>query len=156
MLGLEHGSDAVVADLASGTDFYSRDVAPFVDTVYGVDVQAAMHEHHREAGVAANVELVTAGVDSLPFDDGDLDGTFSTMTHHEYADAETLAELARVIRSDGSLVTVDWSPTGDGEDGPPMDERFGPNEAASQLEDAGFTVDHVHDRSETFAVVARQ
>lgn len=63
------------------------------------------------------------------------------MTHHEYADAEALAELARVVRPDGRLVTVDWSATGDGEDGPPVDERFGPEEVASQLERAGFTVD---------------
>ncbi|WP_394328203.1 hypothetical protein [Natronorubrum texcoconense] len=66
---------------------------------------------------------------------------FPTMTHHEYADAEALAELARVVRPDGRLVTVDWSATGDGEDGPPVDERFGPEEVASQLERAGFTVD---------------
>ncbi|ELY39205.1 class I SAM-dependent methyltransferase [Natronorubrum tibetense] len=156
MLGLDRGSDAVVADLGSGTGFYSRDVAPFVDTLYGVDVQAAMHERHREEGVTANVELLTTGVDSLPFDDDELDAAFSTMTHHEYATDETMAELARVIRPGGRLVTVDWSATGDGEDGPPVDERFGPDDVSDQLEDAGFTVERVHDRPETLAVVARR
>ena len=156
MLGFGLESDAVVADLGSGTGFYSRDVAPFVDTLYGVDVQAAMHERHREEGLAANVKLVTAGIDSLPFEDGELDGAFSTMTHHEYATDETMAELARVIRPGGRLVTVDWSATGNGEDGPPVDERFGPDEVASPLETASFIVDRVHDRPETLAVVARR
>ncbi|SFC09181.1 Methyltransferase domain-containing protein [Halobiforma haloterrestris] len=153
---LDPEADDVVADLGSGTGFYSRDVAPFVGTLYAVDVQEEMHEYHREAGLAENVELVAAGVATLPFDDDELDGAFSTMTHHEYADDETLAELARAIRPGGRLVTVDWSATGDGEDGPPVEERFGPDEVVAQLERAGFTVERVHDRPETLAVVGRR
>ncbi len=149
-------AEDIVADLGSGTGFYSRDVAPFVETVYAVDLQEEMHEYHREEGVAENVELVTAGIDSLPFEDDELDGAFSTMTHHEYATDETMAELARVIRPNGRLVTVDWSADGTGEDGPSMDERFGVDAVGSHLEDAGFTVERVHDRPETLAVVARR
>ncbi len=48
MLDLE--SDFVVADLGSGTGFYSREVAPFAETLYAVDVQEEMHEYHREVG----------------------------------------------------------------------------------------------------------
>ena len=146
----------VVADLGSGTGFYSRDVAPFVDTLYGVDLQEEMHEYHREVGVATGVELVTAGIDSLPFDDDELDGAFSTMTHHEYATDETMAELARVIRSDGRLVTVDWSADGAGEEGHPIDERFGVDAVVEQLERAGFSIEQARDRPETLAVVARR
>ncbi|WP_049926007.1 class I SAM-dependent methyltransferase [Halopiger goleimassiliensis] len=149
-------SDAVVADLGSGTGFYSRDVAPCVGTLYAVDVQAAMHERHREAGIPANVEPVTAGIDALPFEDDELDAAFSTMSHHEYAADETMAELARVIRPDGRLVTVDWSADGAGEDGPPIDERFGVDEVVSHLEGAGFAVERAHDRPETLAVLARR
>ncbi|ADD07249.1 putative S-adenosylmethionine-dependent methyltransferase (plasmid) [Natrialba magadii ATCC 43099] len=149
-------ADDVVADLGSGTGFYSRDVAPFVDTVYAVDLQEEMHEYHRTEGLAPNVTLVTAGVDSLPFEDDELDGAFSTMTHHEYATDETMAELARVIRPGGRLVTVDWSGAGTGDDGPSMDERFSPDEVVGQLEDAGFSLERVHDRPETLAVVVRR
>ncbi|WP_306057942.1 class I SAM-dependent methyltransferase [Natronococcus wangiae] len=80
--------DDVVADLGSGTGFYTDDVAPFVDAVYAVDVQSAMHDRYREKGAPANVEFVTTEVSSLPFDDDRLDGAFSTMTHHEYASVE--------------------------------------------------------------------
>ncbi|THE64244.1 class I SAM-dependent methyltransferase [Salinadaptatus halalkaliphilus] len=154
MLALE--PDATVADLGSGTGFYSREVAPFVDTLYAVDIQAEMHDRHRKEGVANNVELLTSGIGSLPFDDGQLDGAFSTMTHHEYATDETMAELARVIRPGGRLVTIDWSAAGTGKDGPSMDERFGPDEVAAQLEGAGFTPERVHDRPETLAIVANR
>ncbi len=151
---LNPSPDATVADLGSGTGFYTEEVAPFAETVYAVDVQSEMHDHHREKGVAKNVELVEADVTALPFDDGELDAAFSTMTHHEYATGEAIQELARTIGSGGRLVTVDWSATGTGEDGPPIDERFAPEEVVEQLEATGFTVERVHDRPETLAVVA--
>ena len=153
---LPTGPEAVVADLGSGTGFYTDDVAPFVGRLYAVDVQEAMHDRYREHGVPETVELVTAEVSSLPFDADELDGAFSTMTHHEYASEAALAELAHVIRSGGRLVTVDWSADGAGESGPPTDERFSPSEATDQLEEAGFTVEDVQNRPETFRIVARR
>ncbi|WP_290818655.1 class I SAM-dependent methyltransferase [Halovivax sp.] len=153
---LPTGPETVVADLGSGTGFYSDDVAPFVGTLYAVDVQEAMHDRYREAGVPENVRLVTAEVSSLPFEDDALDGAFSTMTHHEYASEVAFDELARVIRPDGRLVTVDWSADGAGESGPSVDERFSKTEAVEHLETAGFTVEASRDRPETFLLVARR
>ncbi len=153
---LNFESDAVVADLGSGTGFYTREVAPFVDTIYAVDVQSAMHDKFRQRDSPANVEFVTAGISSLPFADGHLDSAFSTMTHHEYADPRSFAELARVIRPGGTLVTVDWSADGDGADGPPLTERYGATDASAQLEAAGFELESVRMRPETFILVARR
>lgn len=154
MLALE--SDAVVADLGSGTGFYADDVAPFAGTLYAVDVQEEMHQKYREKGLPENVEPVTAGIESLPFDDDHLDGAYSTMTHHEYASEDAFAELARVIRPDGRLVTVDWSADGTGEDGPPTDERFSLEDATADLEAAGFEVETADNRPETFVTVAER
>ncbi|WP_408960072.1 class I SAM-dependent methyltransferase [Natrinema sp. 74] len=158
---LEPSADGVVADLGSGTGFYADDVAPFVDTLYAVDVQPAMHDYYREKGVPDAVEFVTAEVSSLPFDDGHLDGAYSTMTHHEYAspaadgaDDGALAELARVIRPGGRLVTVDWSADGEGDDGPPVEERFSLADATAGLEAAGFEIERARERPETIAIVA--
>jgi ubiquinone/menaquinone biosynthesis C-methylase UbiE len=151
---LDLDDDETVADLGSGTGFYTDDVAPFADAVYAVDVQGEMHDVYREKGVPANVETVTAEVADLPFDDGALDAAFSTMTYHEYATDEALAELARVVPSGGRVVTVDWSARGRGEDGPPIDERFDAAAATEAFEAAGFDVTVATERPETFLVVA--
>ncbi|WP_434521671.1 class I SAM-dependent methyltransferase [Halorubrum sp. AS12] len=144
----------VVADLGSGTGFYTDDVAARVETVYGVDVQPEIHDRYREKGTPANVELVASDVADLPFADDELDGAFSTMTYHEFASPDAIAEIARVLREDGRLVVFDWSADGDGDHGPPVDERFTAGDARDALVDAGFDVARAETRTETFALVA--
>jgi ubiquinone/menaquinone biosynthesis C-methylase UbiE len=144
-----------VADLGSGTGFYTDDVAPSAGTVYAVDVQAEMHEFYRDKGVPEAVELVTAAVEDLPFPDDHLDAAVSTMTFHEFATPSALAEVARVLTPGGRLAIADWTATGRGEDGPPLSERFDAAAAAAMLADAGFEVDSVDDRRETFVLRAR-
>jgi ubiquinone/menaquinone biosynthesis C-methylase UbiE len=144
----------VVADLGSGTGFYTDEVAPFVGTCHAVDVQAGMHERYREKGAPANVRFVTAEVADLPFGDGALDGAFSTMTYHEFATPGALAELRRALTAGARFVVVDWTGEGSGDEGPPLDERFDADEAAERLADAGFDVRAARGRPETFLVVA--
>ncbi|WP_224269117.1 class I SAM-dependent methyltransferase [Haloprofundus salinisoli] len=146
--------EMTVADLGSGTGFYTDDVAPHVGHLYAVDVQEAMHDIYREKGFPETVETVVADVASLPFDDGALDAAFSTMTYHEFAGEASLAELSRVLRPGGRFVVVDWTATGAGTAGPPTDERYSVGEAASALENAGFSVDRAESRTETFLCVA--
>ncbi len=145
----------VVADLGSGTGFYTDDVAPHAGTVYAVDVQAPMHELYREKGVPENVELVESDVADLPLGAGELDAAVSTMTFHEFADADAIGEIARVVRTGGRLAVFDWSADGNGASGPPVDERYGATEAVAMLEAAGFEVVHETTRTETFVIVAR-
>ncbi|MEZ3142512.1 class I SAM-dependent methyltransferase [Halobaculum sp. MBLA0143] len=143
-----------VADLGSGTGFYTDTVADRVDHCYAVDVQSAMHDHYREKGLPETVEPVTAEVADLPFPDDTLDAAFSTMTFHEFASEAALAELARVVAPGGRVVTVDWSRHGAGEAGPPRDERFGAGEAATFQSDAGLRLRTATERDETFLTVA--
>jgi ubiquinone/menaquinone biosynthesis C-methylase UbiE len=148
---LAPADDATVADLGSGTGFYTDDVAPHVGTVYAVDVQPAMHDRYESKGLPQNVETVTAAVDDLPLADDSLDAAFSTMTYHEFSGEAAVAELARVLRPGGRLVTVDWSRGGDGTGGPPVAERHDLGHAVSALSEGGFTIDHAVSRTETFA-----
>jgi len=151
---LELTGSETVADLGSGTGFYTDDVAPYAERVYAVDIQSEMHEFYREKGVPEGVELVTSSIEELPFDDDELDGAVSTMTYHEFASESSLAELVRVLRPGGRLVVADWSADGEGESGPPVDERYSASEAAEALEKAGFEIDTEQSRVETFVVVA--
>jgi ubiquinone/menaquinone biosynthesis C-methylase UbiE len=145
-----------VADLGSGTGFYTDDVAPYAATVHAVDVQSEMHEIYREKGAPDNVAFVTAEVADLPFDDDALDGAFSTMTYHEFATDGALAELARVVRPGGLVGIADWSAEGEGEAGPPRSERFAASDAREAFSAAGFTVERADERRETFVLRARR
>ncbi|MFB6256713.1 MAG: class I SAM-dependent methyltransferase [Haloplanus sp.] len=144
-----------LADLGSGTGFYTDDLAPHVGTVYAVDIQATMHEHYREKGLPGAVEPVEADAADLPFGAGDLDAAFSTMTFHEFAGATALAEVARVLRPGGRLITVDWDHDGAGDAGPPRDETYALDDVVALQTDAGFVVDRAERRPETFVTVAR-
>jgi len=148
-------ADDRIADLGSGTGFYTRELAPFAGRVDAVDVQPEMHDAFRERGVPENVSLVTADVSDLPFADGALDGAFSTMTFHEFAAPDALAEVRRVLADGARFVAADWSASGRGEDGPPVDERFDAATADELLTDAGFDVVRAGERPETLFVVAR-
>jgi ubiquinone/menaquinone biosynthesis C-methylase UbiE len=149
-----HG-EMVLADLGSGTGFYTDDLAPHVETLYAVDVQAEMHDHYRAKGVPETVDLIGANAADLPFEAGELDAAFSTMTFHEFADADAMAEVARVLRPGGRLVTVDWASEGAGEAGPPREESYGLGEAIALQTDAGFAVERATSRPETFVTVSR-
>lgn len=148
------GPDATVADLGSGTGFYTDELAPYVGTVVGVDVQPSMGAYYRSKGLPGNVRLVTAAVEALPFPDDRLDGAVSTMTFHEFASEETLREVRRTLAPDARFVVADWSAEGDGERGPPLDERFTVDEAVTQCERAGFAVPFAQRRPETILLVA--
>ncbi|GAB3670471.1 class I SAM-dependent methyltransferase [Halopiger thermotolerans] len=146
--------EATVADLGSGTGFFTDDVAPHVGEVYAVDVQEEMHEYYREKGVPENVELVTSDVSDLPLEDDGVDAAFSTMTYHEFASDDALAEVRRILAPGGRFVVVDWSATGSGDHGPPVDERYSPDEATDALRNAGFAIEHRAVRPETFLLIA--
>jgi ubiquinone/menaquinone biosynthesis C-methylase UbiE len=151
---LDPDPDDLVADVGSGTGFYTRDVAPHAGRVLGLDVQPAMHDLFRENGVPGNVSLLAADADALPLADGALDGAFATMTFHEIATERALSELRRVLASGGRFATVDWSAAGEGETGPPVGDRQSAGSAAAMLETAGFSIERAEERPETFALVA--
>lgn len=154
---LQPSEDDTVADLGSGTGFYTDEVAPFVETVYAVDVQEEMHDLYREKeeGVPENVELVTAEVMDMPFEGGALEAAYTTMTYHEFASPEALAEVRRVLKRNARFVVADWTSRGAGKAGPPVSERYSAEEAVAAMEDAGFGVERADERTETFVLLAR-
>ncbi|TMT86516.1 SAM-dependent methyltransferase [Haloterrigena sp. H1] len=151
---LEPSSTDTVVDLGSGTGFYTDVVAPHAGDVYAVDLQEEMHDYYRDKGTPENVDLVTTGVGDLPFEADAVDAAFSTMTYHEFASDDSLDEIRRVLTPGGRLVILDWAGTGSGEHGPPVDERYTADDAATALREHGFTIEHEAVRPETFLLVA--
>jgi len=56
LVGALDGETSHLVDLGSGTGFYTRELAPFVDRISAVDIQPAMHELFSKNGVPANVD----------------------------------------------------------------------------------------------------
>ena len=151
---LDPDPGALVADVGSGTGFYTREISPYVDRLLGIDLQPAMHDRFRANGVPGNVSLLVADAGTIPFLDSVLDAAVSTMTFHEIATPAALSELARVLAPGGRFAVVDWSANGAGDAGPPIEDRESAEEAASLLSDAGFTVEQERERPETFVLTA--
>lgn len=150
---LDPDPDDRVGDIGSGTGFYTREMAEFVGEIYAVDMQARMHEQLAAVGRPTNVTQVLAKADDLPFESGFFDGVYSTMTLHEY-DPGGLPELVRVLASGGRLVVADWSASGTGERGPPLEVRFDLDGAIETVEGAGFEIDRATSRPETVLIEA--
>lgn len=151
---LDPPPDGTVLDLGSGTGFYTTDVAPFTNRVYGVDVQPTMHGLFEANDVPPNVRLITAEIENLPLETGSIDRAFSTMTFHEFAVPAAIDEIARVLRPGSRFVNVDWSQAGEGEAGPPLSERQDAASARQLIESADFEVTDAIERVETFVLVA--
>jgi ubiquinone/menaquinone biosynthesis C-methylase UbiE len=105
--------DERVLDLGAGTGLLTLALAPHVASVTALDISAAMLDrldaHAMTEGVT-NVELVTADMRSLPFDDETFDLVVSNYAFHHLADsAKELAasEARRVLRPGGRFVLCD-------------------------------------------------
>lgn len=151
----DFGETDCVADLGSGTGFYTRSVAEHVEEVLAIDVQPAMHAAFEEFGQPRNVFPITASVDWLPVCADAFAAAYSTMTYHEFVSERALDELARAIEPGGRVAIADWSAEGVDERGPPLAERYNASTVAEHLEDHGFVVDKAEERRETFVVSAR-
>lgn len=150
---LDPAPSDVVADVGSGTGFYTREIAPFVDRVIALDLQPSMHRQFASHGVPSTVSQVIAKASHLPLEAGSIDGAYSTMTFHEY-DPGGIEEIFRTLRPGARFVVADWSAEGSGERGPPVSSRAGPTDAAETVERAGFEIDVLQGRPETFLIVA--
>lgn len=151
---LDPGDDWTIADLGSGTGFFTDELAPVVGTAIAIDINDAMHRRYRSNGVPTNVIPLKADVGSLPLADDCLDGAVSIRTFH-HGVAGALDEIARVLNPGARLVVVDWSAAGAGDrDRGRHPERYVDAAAAqAALIDAGFSIDETHERRETFVVV---
>ncbi|MDS0221227.1 class I SAM-dependent methyltransferase [Haloarcula sp. S1AR25-5A] len=144
-------TSTVVADLGSGTGFYTDHVAAAAGRVYALDVQPGMHERYREKGLPSNVVPVTADIGSLPFSDS-LDAVVSTMTFHEFASPAAMEAVADALVPGGRVAIADWTQAGAGNEGAPRSERYAADDAVEFCTDAGIEVRRAEDRRETFVL----
>jgi len=105
----------VLADLGCGTGYMARSLLDVAARVICVDRSAAMLDQARErlekAPGAAELEFRRGELDSLPIDDGELDGLVAGMVlHHMVALEPALAEMLRVLKPGATAVVLELAP----------------------------------------------
>ena len=104
-----------VLDLACGDGFYTRHISRRLGrdgVVTGVDVNRTYLAAARRAadrdGAAAQIELVTASFDRLPFDDGTFDFVWCAQSLYSLPEpVAVLGHVARVLRPGGILAVLE-------------------------------------------------
>ena len=112
------GPDHTVLDVATGTGAVAIELVRRTGcSVVGLDQSPEMLAEARErvaaAGLADRIALVEGTADRLPFDDVSFDGlSFTYLLRYVDDPAATLRELARVVRSGGSLASLEFGVPG--------------------------------------------
>ena len=102
-------TDAVVADVGTGTGFVAAGLAPHAARVYGFDASNEMLEVARKnLAPFSNIELKQSEGDALPVPDASLDGVFANMyLHHAPDPLKAIAEMVRTLKPGGVLCITD-------------------------------------------------
>src|SRR5580765_4397896 len=104
-------------DLGTGTGLVARALARRGAVVSGIDVAAgqiaAARESARAEGLA--VDFVVAAAEAIPFADASFDAVIASQCWMYFDVEPTLAEVRRVLRPGGALVTThfSWLPRAD-------------------------------------------
>jgi demethylmenaquinone methyltransferase/2-methoxy-6-polyprenyl-1,4-benzoquinol methylase len=107
---VEAGPGDTVLDVATGTGAVARELIRRKGCrVVGVDVTPEMLAEARRR-LGPEVELVEARAERLPFPDASFDGlTFTYLLRYVDDPAETLRELARVVRPGGTIASLEFA-----------------------------------------------
>jgi demethylmenaquinone methyltransferase / 2-methoxy-6-polyprenyl-1,4-benzoquinol methylase len=99
-----------VLDVATGTGAVARElVARKGCTVVGLDQSPEMLAEARRR-LPADVELVEASAESIPFPDASFDAlTFTYLLRYVSDPASTVRELARVVRTGGTIAGLEFA-----------------------------------------------
>ncbi len=145
-LGISDGM--IIADLGSGSGFYSMEAARIVKTmgkVYAVDVQKPMLERLKK-------EAQTNGIHNIDIIAGDLEKLGGTKLRENFCDVAIasnvlfmlgdrktfLLEVKRILKQKGRLLLIDWSASFS-HMGPHPEQVVYKDDALRMIKEAGFT-----------------
>lgn len=99
-----------VVDAGCGSMTVSRMLAELGASVIAVDPDSIQAEKNRAAEPTPNVEFVEAGAESIPVDDGSIDGVFFSYSLHHIPESiypEVFQEVFRILKPDGFLYVIE-------------------------------------------------
>jgi ubiquinone/menaquinone biosynthesis C-methylase UbiE len=112
--GLELAPDAVVADIGSGSGYYTFRIAPLVPkgTVIGVDIQpemvAYLNKKSKQLGVK-NVKSHLGKIDSINLDAESIDAVILVDAYHEFSHPnEMMQSVFHALRPKGRVYLLEY------------------------------------------------
>jgi ubiquinone/menaquinone biosynthesis C-methylase UbiE len=136
-------SPGAIVDIGAGTGLFSRRFAAMAPgaTVYAADTVPEMLrwiEEHPDPAVSDRIRPVLSQESHIPLPDGSADLAIMINLHHELVEpAASYREAFRLLRPNGQILVVDWSP-GYTEGGPPQHIRATAERIIALLENEGF------------------
>jgi predicted methyltransferase len=139
--------DAVIADIGSGTGYFSARFANMVPKarVYGVDTEPDMVKYLAERAKREGLKNVTA-ISGTP-DDPRLPEKADLIIlvdvyHHIENREQYFIRLQKSLKPGGRLAVIDFRM--DSPEGPPVSARIAPERVKAELAGAGYTLDREH------------
>ncbi len=134
-----------VADVGAGTGYLALPLALHLGAagkVFAVDAQDKMLEwiaaKVEKAGLK-NVELVHADAAATTLPAASCDVFLTANVWHELDDrGAVLTEVKRVLKPEGRVALLDWSPDVERVGGPPLEHRIAAADVVAELIAAGF------------------
>mgnify|MGYP001561664962 CR=1 FL=1 len=139
--------DAVIADIGSGTGYFSVRFARMAPKgrVYGVDTEPDMVKHLSERAKHEGLNNVTAvtGAPDNPRLPEKADLIILVDVYHHVGDRERYFRLLQnSLKPGGRLAVIDFRM--DAPDGPPKSARIAPEQVKAELKRAGYALDREH------------
>lgn len=139
---------SVVADIGSGTGYFSIRLAHFVPKgrVFGVDIEPDMVKYLADRAKRdgmANITAVTGKPDNARLPEK-VDLVLMVDVFHHIADrGPYFRKLRASLKPDGRVAIIDYKK--DSPMGPPADERIAPDEVKAELRAAGYALAKEYD-----------
>jgi ubiquinone/menaquinone biosynthesis C-methylase UbiE len=139
--------DAIVADIGSGTGYFSARFANMVPKgrVYGVDTEPDMVKYLAERAKREGLKNITAvkGAPGDPRLPEKVDLVLMVDVFHHIADrARYLKKLQGSLKPGGRIAIMDFRM--DSPDGPPKSSRIAPDRVKTELKGAGYALMQEH------------
>jgi SAM-dependent methyltransferase len=132
-----------VADIGCGPGFFTVPIAKGLSNgkLYALDTDDDVLEACRQQVTEArlgNVEVLKCGEFDFPLEPGSLDGLFlADVVHHSSDRTRFLQAVRELLKPRGWCTVLEWYRT-EGESGPPLERRIGPEELRDLAVGAGF------------------
>jgi len=144
---LAPASDAIIADIGSGTGYFAVRLANMVPQgrVYGVDIEPDMVKYLSERAKREKRDNVVAiaGAPGDPRIPEKADLILMVDVFHHIEDrAAYFRKLAGTLKPGGRIAIIDFRL--DSADGPPKSARIAPDEVIAELKGAGYALSAQH------------